>query len=268
MNHLFRELAPISEAGWEALEQEARAGMERFLAARRLVDFEGPRGWEYSASSAGHVQKKAAAQPVPGVHLRVRKVVTAVELRVPFSVSRAELGAIDRGATDADFDDLDDAARKLAHGENHTVFDGAKGADLEGIAAASPHPPIALEPGYETYPRTVAWAVERLREAGINGPYGIALSPAEYTGVVETTENGGYPVFDHVRRILGGPIVWGPGMDHGLVVSLRGGDFIFESGQDISIGYSHHDDENVHLYFEESFTFRINERRAAIVLKR
>jgi uncharacterized linocin/CFP29 family protein len=268
MNHLLRELAPITDAGWAAIDDEARPTVERFLAARRLVDFEGPRGWEYSAASAGRVQKKAATQPVPGAHLQVRKVVSAVELRVPFRVGRAELAAIDRGATDVDFDELDTAARKLAHAENQTVFEGAKSAEIAGIAPSSPHPPIALEGGFDSYPRAVAWAVERLREAGVNGPYGITLSPAEYTGVVETTEGGGYPVFDHVRRILGGPIVWGPGTAHCLVVSLRGGDFVFESGEDISIGYSHHDEEHVHLYLEESFTFRINEPQAAIALRR
>jgi uncharacterized linocin/CFP29 family protein len=268
MNHLLRELAPISDKGWEAIDEEARRTVERFLAARRLVDFEGPRGWEYSVPSAGPVEKHAATEPVPGAHLLVRKVVSAVELRARFMVSRAALAAIDRGASTADLDDLDDAARRIAHAENHTVFEGAELAGISGIAASSPYPPVALESGFDTYPRSVAWAVERLREAGMSGPYGIALSPADYTGVVESTENGGYPVFEHVRRIIDGPIVWGPGMEHGLVVSLRGGDFVFESGQDISIGYSHHDSESVHLYFEESFTFRVNEPKAAIVLKR
>jgi uncharacterized linocin/CFP29 family protein len=204
---------------------------------------------------------------VPGAHLRVRKVVSAVELQVPFTVSREELDALDRGASDPDFDGLDAAAKLIAHAENHVVFDGAKGANIDGLAA-SPHSPIALDAGFDNYPRSVAWAVERLRESGIDGPYGIALSPAEYTGVIETTEHGGYPVFDHVRRILGGPVVWGPGLAHGLVVSLRGGDFVFDSGQDISIGYSHHDAERIYLYFEESFTFRSNEPKAAIVLTR
>jgi uncharacterized linocin/CFP29 family protein len=268
MNHLMRELAPITDDGWAAIDEEARTSVERFLSARRLVDFEGPRGWEYSAASSGRVQKKAATQPVPGVHMQVRKVTAAVELRIPFLVNRADLGQIDRGATDVDFDALDDAARKLAHAENQTVFEGAKAADLAGIVPSSPYAAVALEGGFETYPRSIAWAVERLRENGIDGPYAVSLSPAEYTGVVETTEGGGYPVFDHVRRILGGPIVWGPGTDHCIVVSLRGGDFVFESGQDISIGYSHHDEESVYLYFEESFTFRVNEPNAAIVLKR
>jgi uncharacterized linocin/CFP29 family protein len=268
MNHLLRAIAPISDKGWAAIDDEARSSVERFLAARRLVDFEGPHGWEHSVASTGRVTGTPATEPVPGAHLRVRQVMSAVELSVPFTVSRAELAAVDRGASDPDFADLDDAAMRIAHAENHTIFDGAERAGISGIAAASPHAPITLDSAFDKYPRSVAWAVERLRESGVDGPYGIALSPADYTGVVETAEKGGYPVFDHIHKILRGPIVWGPGMEHGLVVSMRGGDYVLESGQDISIGYSHHDNERVHLYFEESFTFRINEPKAAVVLGR
>jgi uncharacterized linocin/CFP29 family protein len=50
------------------------------------------------------------------------------------------------------------------------------------------------------------------------------------------------------------------------VVSLRGGDFLFESGQDLSLGYSHHDADNAHLYLEESFTFRVVTPEAAVAL--
>ena len=40
------------------------------------------------------------------------------------------------------------------------------------------------------------------------------------------------------------------------MVSLRGGDFLFDSGQDLSIGYLSHDADSVELYLEESFSFR------------
>ena len=104
-----------------------------------------------------------------------------------------------------------------------------------------------------------------LRE-GIAGPFGLALAPAVYTNVVETTEHGGYPVFDHLRHILGGPIVWTPGIDGAVAVSLRGGDFLFESGEDLSIGYERTDEESVHLYAEESFSFRVATPEAAVAL--
>ena len=105
-----------------------------------------------------------------------------------------------------------------------------------------------------------------LLETGISGPYGLALGPTGYTGVVETTEHGGYPVFEHLGHILNGPIVWAPGVQGAVVLSLRGGDFLFESGQDLSIGYDHHDRQDVHLYLEESFSFRVATPEAAIAL--
>ena len=105
-----------------------------------------------------------------------------------------------------------------------------------------------------------------LLDAGVSGPYGLALGPEEYTGVVETTEHGGLIVLEHLRQILGGPIVWAPGVAGAVVLSMRGGDFLFESGEDLSIGYSHHDADVVHLYLEESFSFRVATPEAAVTL--
>ena len=55
-----------------------------------------------------------------------------------------------------------------------------------------------------------------------------------------------------------------PGVSGALVVSLRGGDFVFECGQDLSIGYSSHDGEGVRLYLEESFSFHVVTPEAAV----
>jgi uncharacterized linocin/CFP29 family protein len=74
-------------------------------------------------------------------------------------------------------------------------------------------------------------------------------------------------LFDHLRQILGGPLVWAPGVDGGVVLSLRGGDFLFDCGQDLSIGYRSHDADVVRLYIEESFTFRSIEPDAAVALR-
>ena len=87
------------------------------------------------------------------------------------------------------------------------------------------------------YPRPVAAAVQRLLQNGISGPYALALGGEQYQRVVETAEHGGYPLLEHLRKILDGPIVWAPGVKGAVVLSLRGGDFLFESGQDLSIGY-------------------------------
>jgi uncharacterized linocin/CFP29 family protein len=84
--------------------------------------------------------------------------------------------------------------------------------------------------------------------------------------VIETTQRGGYPVFEHLRLILGGPVVWAPGVDGAVVVSTRGGDFELVCGEDASFGYSSHDDAVVNLYLEESITFRVTTPEAAVAL--
>jgi uncharacterized linocin/CFP29 family protein len=108
--------------------------------------------------------------------------------------------------------------------------------------------------------------VEQLLSSGITGPYGLALGREQYRKVVETAEHGGYPLLDHLGKILEGPIVWAPGVKGAAALSLRGGDFVLESGQDLSIGYDSHDGDVVRLYREESFSFHVATPEAAVAL--
>jgi uncharacterized linocin/CFP29 family protein len=265
MSHLLREHAPLTEASWSRIDEEARERLTPPLAARKLIDFSGPHGWQHSATNLGRTQP-VAEPPGEGLTALQRRVLPLVELRADFSVSRAELADADRGAEDIDFDALDAAARRLATAENAAVFHGWEAAAIVGIAEASTHDPAPLGEDCERYPRHVASAVEALLSAGIAGPYGLALGPDAYTRVLETSERGGYPLLEHLRKIAGGPLVWAPGVDGAVVVSMRGGDFLFESGEDISIGYENHDADAIHLYLEESFNFRVVASEAAVPL--
>jgi uncharacterized linocin/CFP29 family protein len=195
-----------------------------------------------------------------------RRVLPLIEARADFELSLAELRDADRGAVDPDLEALDTAAHQIAVAENIAVLHGWHGA-MTGIAEASPHKAMPLGDAPDGYPRPVAGAVERLLCSGISGPYALALGGEQYQRVVETAEHGGYPLLDHLRKILEGPVVWAPGMKGAIVLSLRGGDFLFESGQDLSIGYEGHDGQMVRLYLEESFSFRIATPEAAVVLE-
>jgi uncharacterized linocin/CFP29 family protein len=265
MNHLLREKAPISDAGWTMLDEEARERLTPALAARKLVDFSGPNGWEYSATNLGRVET-LAKPPSEGVSGLQRRVLPLVEVRADFGLSRSELRDGDRGADDVDLAALDRAAHQIALAENVAVFHGWQGA-VTGIVEASPYDPSDLGEVTDQYPRPVAGAVEQLLCNGVSGPYGLALGREQYRRVVETAEHGGYPLLDHLHKILDGPIVWAPGVKGAVVVSLRGGDFIFESGQDLSIGYDSHDADVVRLYLEESFSFHVATPAAAVALR-
>lgn len=264
--HLLREHAPISETGWKLIDQEARERLLPGLATRRLVDFSGPHGWEHSASNIGRIEP-ADVSELEGVEARRRAVLPLIELRARFTVSREELRAGDRGAEDIDFAELDAAAQRLVEAENTSVFHAWPKAGVQGIAASSPHKAIVRKKSFEDYPGCVARAVELLLRSGIAGPYGVALGREDYTSVVETAEHGGYPLLDHLRQIVKGPLVWAPGVSGAVVLSMRGGDFAFESGEDLSVGYQSHDAEVVELYLEESYSFRVLTPEAAVAIK-
>ena len=266
MNHLLRRWRRSPTPAGSCSTTRRASACDGPLAARRLVDFAGPHGWQHSATNLGRVE---AVDSPDGRRRQRRRSAGSCRWSscAPSSRSPAPSCADnDRGAVDADLEQLDEAAQRIAIAENVAVFHGWAKAGIAGIAEASPVKPEPLGGSAEDYPRSVARAVEALREVGVEGPYGLALGPDEYTRVIETAEHGGYPLFDHLAKILGGPIVWAPGVKGAVVLSLRGGDFLFESGQDLAIGYSHHDADAVHLYLEESFSFVVATPEAAAPL--
>lgn len=266
MNDLRRELAPITDEAWAEIDDQARRALTDRLAARKLVDFAGPRGWAHAAEATGRTGRLSEG-PLNGVEVRVRQVQPLVELRVPFELSREELDAVARGARDPDLRPLEEAAAHLARAEDDVVFHGLPVAGIRGLFSASAHRPLPIAEDPEAYPRVVAEALEVLREAGVGGPYAIALGPRCHTFLARTTGPGGYPVVKHVQQLIQGPVVWAPALDGALVLSSRGGDFELVSGRDISIGYEAHSREAVRLYLEESLTFRLLAPQAAVPLR-
>lgn len=266
MNHLLRALAPLSDDEWKAIDEEAKQTLKMNLAARRLVDFSGPHGWEASSINLGRIEK-VETELRPGVEARRRRVQTLIELRAPFELSRRELEIVNRGGHDPDLKPVTEAARAIAIAENQAVFNGYEAGRITGILDGAHGSALRLTDDYVRYPEVVAEALSKLRNTGIAGPYGIALGPRCYTGLTETTAGAGYRVYDHVKRLLNGPVVWTPGIDGAIVVSMRGGDFELTVGEDLSIGYLSHTADLVRLYLQESLTFRVLTAEAAIPLR-
>lgn len=264
MDHLLRNLAPITEGAWAKIEDEVKQTLKTMLAGRRLVDFKGPLGWQASAVATGR-SESIATPPATHVEARLRHALHLVELRAPFALLRSELAALDRGARDADIDPAIAAARKIAMAENRVIFAGYEAAGIRGLCEAAPDAPLKLGDDVAGYPALIATAVNRLRDRGIDGPFAVALSEFCYTALTDATQ-AGYPVLDHVRRLIDGPIVWAPGLQGAVVLSVRGDDFELTVGQDLSIGYLSHDQEHVRLYIEESLTFWNITPQAAVPL--
>ena len=263
MNNLHRELAPISEAAWAQIEEEASRTLKRYLSARRVVDVVGPKGFDVSAVGTGHLKK--IASPGDGVETRQREVKALVELRVPFQLAREAIDDVDRGAADSDWSPLKEAARKIAFAEDRAVFDGYAVAGIQGIREGTSNPVLTLPPNVKAYPDAVAQAVSALKLAGCNGPYALVLGADAYTAASGGSDEG-YPVFRHIEREVDGGVIWAPAIKGGFLVTTRGGDFELDIGQDVSIGYLSHSGTTVDLYLQETFTFQMLTSEAAVVL--
>ena len=263
MNNLHRELAPISDAAWAEIEEETTRTLKRHLAGRRVVDVQGPAGIDLSAVGTGHLRNILAQ--TEGIVARQREVKALVELRVPFELDRQAIDDVARGANDSDWQPAKDAARKIAYAEDGAIFEGYSDAGIVGIRQGTSNPQMTLPGDVREYPDAIAQALSQLRLVGVNGPYAVLLGADAYTALAETSDHG-FPVLEHVKRLVYDKIIWAPAIQGAFVVTTRGGDFDLHIGQDVSIGYLSHTDDAVTLYLQETFTFLLLTAEAAIAL--
>jgi uncharacterized linocin/CFP29 family protein len=262
-NNLYRNLAPVTDVAWAEIELEATRTFKRHIAGRRVVDVSDPGGPVTAAVSTGRLVDVEA--PSDGVVAHLRESKPLVRLRVPFTLSRVEIDNVERGAQDADWDPVKAAAKKLAFIEDRAIFEGYPAASIEGIRGASSNKPLTLPPDPRGIPDVITQAISELRLAGVDGPYSVLLSAEVYTKVSETTEHG-YPILEHIDRLVPGDIIWAPAIDGAFVLTTRGGDFDLQLGTDVSIGYTSHDAETVQLYLQETLTFLCYTAEASVPL--
>ena len=265
VNHLHRDLAPISAQAWEEVENEVRRALRTFLTGRRLVDFSGPHGYAMSSLDLGRTSP-AHEVPGEGVRVAIREAQPLVELRREFEIAWDELDAVDRGATSIDLAPAVEAARAWRSSRTGSCTREWKRPRSTASRPSRPtsrsRPPVGPR---RFLPRPP------VRSPCCSGPASRGRTRScsgtrTYTEVVEGTEDG-YPVLEHLRLVLeGGAVHHAPALDGALVVSLRGGDFELVVGEDLSLGYCDRNETGVRFFLEETMLFRVNSPEAAAVL--
>ena len=263
MNNLHRELAPISDGAWADIEEETTRTLKRHLAGRRVVDVQCSGGVGLSAVGTGHLKTIAASGD--GILVRQREVKPLVEFRVPFELNRQQIDDVERGASDSDWQPAKDAAQKIAYAEDRAIFEGYAAAGIVGVRQGTSNQIMTLPADVRQYPDVIAEALSSLRLVGVNGPYSVVFGADAYTSLAEISDNG-YPVLEHVRKLVKDEIIWAPAISGAFVLTTRGGDFDLYIGQDVSIGYLSHTDSIVRLYLQETLTFLLLTSEAAVAL--
>lgn len=262
---LRRSLAPVTDAAWGLIEQEARRVLRTYLTGRTVVDFHGPLGWDFAAINLGrlHIPEQHSEN---GVTWGVRQALPLLEIRVPFRLNQLEVDDVSRGSSNPDLHSLEEAARKMGLFEDTAIYKGFGPTGIGGMLDASSHEALTINADIEQLPGVVARAVVMMETSGVEGPYALVLSPERYQALVQCARPG-YPLTRVVTDIIEGDILWSPVLDGGVLISRRGGDFELSVGQDVSIGYVGHDRHEIELYLTESFAFRVLDPAAAVVLR-
>lgn len=263
MDILRKSLAPISDAAWAEINDTAKDVLSSVLSARRFLDVEGPKGWNFAALSTGRIQVPAGQKgPVKyGIH----QVLPLVEARIPFELNIWELDNVARGAEDIDLGPLEEAAREIARFEENIIYEGFKPGGFAGLKNSSAYDAVEFPEEGDEIIGAVSLALSKLKAASIEGPYSLVLHTERWQKVNAYVR--GYPLRKQLEGLLGGSIIMAPYIKDSYLVSERGGDLKMVIGQDLSIGYESHSSKTVQLYFTESFTAQVIEPAAIIVFK-
>ena len=263
MDFLKRSLAPITDEGWQEIEDQAREVLSGKLSGRKVVDVVDPKGWDYSSIPEGRLDIKENS---PGaVRYGIRKVLPLVETRKSFKLDVWELDNLSRGAEDVDLSPLEDAAAEAAGFEENVIYHGLSDAGIEGLFSSAGSS-VDLSEGKAGMIEAVSEAITVLQDEAIEGPYNLLVDKDFWLTIASSSS--GYPLKRQLEDLIEGEIVYSPQVKDPALVSSRGGDIQLVLGQDFSLGYEDHGDGKVKLFLTESFGFRVLEPAAIVNLAR
>lgn len=265
MELLRRHLAPVTESAWKEIDEQASISLKQFLSARKVVDVSEPAGWDKASVSTGRMLLECDKKKDEEFCYGVRQSLPIIEPRVRFTLKKWELDNISRGVKDPDLGALEDAAKKIAFFEESVIYNGLNKAGVTGILDGNKKG-VALPKDKGKWHDIIVQSVYKLREAAIDGPYALVLSPELWQGFNYLTSCG-CSKKEQLESIIKGPVILSHFLKTGVLISLRGGDFQLTLGSDYVLGYENSTNEEVTLYLTESFTSQVIEPNAAIQIK-
>ena len=263
MDILRKSLAPITDEAWDQINEQAKEVFNSILSARRFVDVDGPKGWNFEAVSMGRLD--VPENQKGKVKYGINKILPLVETRSPFSLDIWELDNAARGAKDINLEPLEKAANNIGEFEEKIIYNGFSKANITGLKETRKQSAVNYPEKVGSLPEVLSELISEFVKSSIEGPYSIILNTERWEKLSSLVN--GYPLKKVVKDLIGGNIILAPTISDAFFVSERGGDFKLTIGQDLSIGYESHDHKNVNLYFTESFTFQIIEPAAVIKFK-
>src|SRR5262249_52659779 len=118
MEWLRRDAAPFSEKVWKEIDEISGSMFKQTIVARRIVDFDGPRGWNPVAAQLGTFKPAQTPQYSGKVRFLVPDVMLLNELRADFAIPWADIDIFERVGPALETKAIEDAGRDIALAED------------------------------------------------------------------------------------------------------------------------------------------------------
>jgi uncharacterized linocin/CFP29 family protein len=258
MDILKRNLAPLSEAAWKEIDSRAQEVLKSNLSARRVLNVNGPKGWDFTVLSEGRLDDIVEGEVCTGTY----KVKPLIEARINFTLDRWEMDNIIRGAKDIDLSSLEEAAKKLALFEENAVYKGYPQGNIDGLENESAHEKISLGNDSSSIMESITQGLLTLQDNFVEGPFSLVVGREAWKRI--NVESQGYPLIKRIENLLGGKIILSNVVEGGLLLPFNNENLEFTIGQDFAIGYESSNDKEVRLFISESFTLRVLDKNIII----
>lgn len=259
---LKRRLAPITDDAWEEIDGRAKEVLSKFLSGRKVVNVNGPKGWNYTVVPEGRLEE---VEEKDDLYYSLYKVKPLVETRVEFELDRWELDNLVRGAKDIQLDNLEEAAKKIALNEENAIYNGLEKGLIKGLKNSTEQDVINFGRSGEEILESVTEGMLNLKKAYSEGPYALVVGKEAYKRInVSAT---GYPLVDRLKKLLGMEVIFSHVVDGAFLIPYNNDDLEMTIGNDLSIGYQDNDNKKIKFFITESFTFRVLDPNIIIPFK-
>lgn len=262
MKFLNREAAPLSQQMWDLIDTTMMEMLAKRLKVRSVVDFEEGYDFTTDAIATGNLRSVFEEE---GLRIGVREPVVMTEIRYDFSIPKTTLDAMKRDLEGFDDTPMRAAANTFGAAENGMILDGLASIGTAGLLASLSQDTLKARGAKELMAAT-ARSLGMFNNEFVDGPFKLVVSGATFAQLVVESD-GGETMKEKIENLLGaGAVVIADaiGDDKALVISQRGGDFVFYSGLDVHVGFDSESDDAMHFFLLESAAFRVINPEAAV----
>lgn len=257
--YLGRADAPLKSETWELLDKTMIEVAKTHLSGRRILPFEGPfgLGLKFVPLSTEAKEGVALSQAIP-----------LVEIQKTFRLPKSDLAAYERDGVVLDTAPLIQATLECVQLEEQLIFQGLS--EVPGLLTVTDNQKMKLSSWKEVgeAAQDIIEAVTALDEAGFPGPYSLALSPRRYNLLFRRYPQGNQTELEHIKAIVGAPIVKAPSLKKGGLLLVSGKTYAsLIVGQDMTIGFIGPDEEGLVFSISESLVPLIRQPRSICQLE-